>query len=250
MRRAAAAAIVLLASGCARDVSLPAPPPPPGKASLSGRIVYAQPGTAARLPAFGARVELLGTGRVTFADADGKFLLAELDVVAGQLLAQFDPGGTGVPSRQRVLDLGAFAGRAGVDLSVGDLLVNENARVRGRALRGDAAGSGGHAGTIIYVPQGPFTTFTNDDGSFELRDLPEGSLDVAAFRTGYESVTVAGLALRAAEDLSLRDLVLPVLTGGGTGDPGAVRGRVVLDPVAAGTTSARRGTGGRRSSPT
>jgi len=235
--RAGLLVVVLAATACSRDLSLPAPPAA-SQGSLSGTVVVAQPGLSTKQPASGARIELLGTGRIAFADAQGRFVLANLDATASQLLIQFDPMGTGVPSRQKVLDLGAFGVRPGLQVSIGEVTVSENARLTGKILRADAAGPGGNAGTIVYVPQGPFTTFTNDDGSFVLDNLPEGSLSVAAFRTGYQSAVVDGVDLRPGEDFTLRDLTLFPLSGGGTGDPGSISGKVVLDsPGGSGTTA-------------
>jgi len=246
MRTPAVLAVVAAAalSSCTRDLSLP-PPPVVTDGAIAGRVVIAQPGSQTKLPAAGARVELLGTGRVVFADTEGRFVLSGIDfeVAAGAdqppLLIQFDPGSTGTPSRQRLVDLGAFGPKPGLQLSIGDVAVSENARLRGKILRADAPAAGGHAGTVVYVPQGPFTTFTNDDGSFELRDMPEGKISLAAFRTGYESVVVDALELRAGEDFQLRELSVQPLTGGGTGTPGKIKGTVTFDapPSGAGATS-------------
>ncbi|MFO0583397.1 MAG: carboxypeptidase regulatory-like domain-containing protein [Anaeromyxobacter sp.] len=234
---AAALAAASSAPGCRRDTSLP-PPPQVGAGSLSGRVVFAQPGSQDKQPASRARVELLGTGRVIYADVDGRFVFESIDFTPDPaknppLLLQYDPGGTGIPSKQKLVDLGAFSPKAGLQLSLGDVAVSENAKLRGRFLRGDNAASGGHAGTVVYVPQGPFTTFTADDGSFELTNLPEGTISVAAFRTGFQSVVVDEVTLRAGELVQMRDFTLEVVQGSDAGAPGKLRGTVTFDPAPA-----------------
>src|SRR5439155_14321348 len=101
-------------------------------------------------------------------------------------------------------NLGTGPGR---QISLGEVAVSENARIHGRVRRQDVASAGGHAGTVVFVPEGPFTTFTSDDGSYSLSELPSGSLRVSFFRSGYQTIDL-DLDLRAGEDFAVKDIAL------------------------------------------
>ncbi len=73
------------------------------------------------------------------------------------------------------------------------------------------------------------TYFTvRDDGTFILRDMPEGTMKVAVFRTGYDAVVIDRVILRAGEDFALREQSLLAATG--TTAPGSLSGKVTLVP--------------------
>jgi len=222
----------LVAAGCARDVSLP---PPPGPGTIQGRVVYAVPGQAERAPAQGARVAILSTSLGAIADAQGRFIVEGVTRSDGLLLVQADLSNPpdGVPDRQTLLDLAALKAGPGRDAVVGDVVVVENARVRGRALRQNVPGTSGHAGTMVFVPQGPFITQTADDGSYQLANLPEGRITLTFFRDGYEPAGIDGIALSAGQDLAVREVVLLPGTGPGAAQPGAIGGTVAFTPATA-----------------
>ncbi len=227
-----AALVTVSLAACSRNLSLPPPPGPPGPGILYGRVVYALPGQSAKLPAKGATVELLGTGLSATADGDGAFLLEGITSAGGQLLVRFGLSGTGQATHQRLLDLGALGAGPGKQIGLGDVTVSENALLHGRALRADVPGSSGHGGTVVYVPQGPYTTYTGDDGSYQLRDLPSGTLSIAFFRIGYETDSVEDITLQAGQDFALRDRALSPSSGGGTVTPATISGHVSFSPPA------------------
>lgn len=228
---AVAAALTCFASAC-RDLKVPAAAPPPGPGTIYGRVVYAIPGLADRVPAAGATVSLLGTSISVAAKSDGSFFLSGIVRSQGALLFRLDSDGDGKADRQKMLqleDLGAGVGR---QIGLGDVVLAENARMHGKVLRGDVPTKGGHGGSTIFIPEGPFTTTSGDDGSYALRDMPEGTLRVTFFRTGYEPVVLDPVDLRAGEDFAVKDVILQPVSGSGT-DPGSIAGSVTFDPPVA-----------------
>lgn len=218
----------LLTVGCALQLELPVDPSraPPG--SVSGRVVVSVPGQVARRPVADATVELLGTSLATRSGEDGTFLLNGILQADGRLLVRFDADGDGRPDRQRTVDLAAKGAGPGRLVALGDLAVVENARMSGRVLLGDhATEPAGHRLTTVFVPAAPFTTFTNDDGTWSLPELPEGPVQVSFFHQGYKPANLTDVVLRAGEDFVARDLVLepdpepPPATG-------AITGRLLL----------------------
>lgn len=185
MRSFLVASLAVLALASCVDLTLPPLPTPPGPGSVQGTLVYAVPGRTTAEPAAGARVQLANSTLETVAGEDGYFRLENLVTQGGTLLIQFDVDGDGAPDRQRRLDLAAYGAGFGKDVSLGTVLLGRNATVVGVARRGDLAGQAtGHAGTSVFVPEGPFATQTADDGSFLLEAMPEGPLTLAFFRPG------------------------------------------------------------------
>jgi len=228
---------LLAMTGCI-DLGLPQAPPPPGAGVLEGTLVYAEAGQTVLRPAVGATVELVGAGVRTASAADtGFFSLSPVDTASGSVLIRFDSDGDGRPDRQRALDLEPLRTGRGKTVNVGQLILGRNATVRGKALRADAIeAAGGHGGTAVFVPEGPFFSFTGDDGSFLFENLPEGRVTLAVFRDGYRPASES-LELRAAEVFPLSTIVLERLT---SRTPSQVRGRVLLPeggPAAAVTVS-------------
>ncbi len=168
--------VVLLALAGCRDLSLSAPPGPPRPGSISGRTVTALPGRPGTSPLPGAQVELLGTGLATESDSDGFFRIDGLSSEVGQVLLRADLNGDGSPDRQKLLSLEALKAGPNKEVSLGSVVLSENAAVRGQVLLGDVGASSGHAGTLVFVPVGPYTTTTSDDGSFALSELPDSRL--------------------------------------------------------------------------
>jgi sugar lactone lactonase YvrE len=195
-------------------------------------VVYALPGQSTKQPAAGAAVELLGAGLTATADKDGAFLLEGIASASGQLLLRFGVSGTGQATHQRLLDLGALGAGPGKQIGLGDVTVSENALLHGRALRGDVSAPSGHGGTVVYVPQGPYTTYTGDDGTYQLRDLPAGTLSIAFFRIGYQTVSVDAISLQSGQDFALRDQTLGLGAGGGSTAPATIGGHVSFNPPA------------------
>ncbi len=216
---------LLVLSGCL-DLVLPQPPPDPGPGSLQGSLVYSEPGQSTLRPAVGAVVELVGSGVRTVSAGDtGFFTLSPVDTNVGAVLIRFDSDGDGKPDRQRLLQLEPLHTGRGKVVNVGQVAVGSNATIKGKALRGDLApATSGHGGTAVFVPEGPFFSYTADDGSFLFENLPEGRVTVAVFRDGYRSLSES-IELRAAEIFPLRELTLTRETGPANAD---IRGRVLL----------------------
>ncbi len=171
-----------LTSGCF-DLQLPGPP---GPGSVQGRLVYQLPGQRLLLPASGATVELLASSLTTQSNEDGRFVLGGLHRSDGVLLVRFDLEGDGRFERQLALDLRRLRAGPGLDVALGEIVLNRNASARGTVRRGDLSGPGGHGGISIFVPELGFQTLSGDNGDWLLEELPEGGLPIAFFAPGYE----------------------------------------------------------------
>ncbi|MBK7863492.1 MAG: Ig-like domain-containing protein [Archangiaceae bacterium] len=217
------AALAMLAC---RDLNLISPPANPKPGSISGRVVVAEPGRPGTHPIEGVQVEVLGTGLITTTDPLGYFRIEGITSDAAQVLFRFDLDHDGHPDRQKLLSLQALKAGVGRDVAIGDVLLASNATLKGKVLRDDVSGASGHAGTLIFVPVGPYQTSTGDDGSFLLSDLPEGTLSIAFFRPGYAPFSFDSVSLSGGEEVTLRTVRLTVATT--MPDPAMVVGRVRL----------------------
>lgn len=204
-------------------------PEPPGQGAMSGRLLVAKPGVGEPVPATGALVQLLHTNVRTTSNDAGRFTLTPISIERGAVLVQFEQKADGSYARQRLLNLADYGARPGVDLSVGDILLRENATVRGRALlRDHAQDRTGHRSITVFVPEGPFTGYTGDDGSFSMPGLPEGGITLAFYREGYAPATVGPVTLRPGELFTLGDVLLEPTTEATPKVP--VAGRVRCNP--------------------
>lgn len=219
---------------CTRTLDVP---PAPGPGSLSGRLVIALPGVAETQPAAGAQLRLLHSNVSSIANADGRFTLSPILDKTGTVLVQFDARADGSFGRQRLLQLEDLGAGPGHDVSTGDVLLRENATVRGRVLRGDHADAlTGHKGTTVFVPEGPFTAVSGDDGSWVLPNIPEGAITLAFFRDGYAPASIDAVQVRAGESLSFRDVLLAPSPAPSAQI--AVSGSITFDPALADASAA------------
>jgi len=225
MRRAACAVLVLSAA-CSRDLTLPEPLE---QGTVRGRVLYAVPGRMRKEPAAGATVALLNTGVSGTAGDDGRFKLTDVLQTEGQLLFRFTVPGTGGKVRQKLLQLSDYKTLASEGVDVGDVVVAENASLHGRARLIDAPSSRGHAGITVFVPEGPLTTYTGDDGTWALDELPEGTVQLAFFQSGYSPVAFDAVETRGGEDIAVSDVLLSRLTGA---ERGSIKGELILVPDA------------------
>src|SRR5690348_11459513 len=127
-----AAGLLLLAAACSRDFTVP---PPPGPGVVYGRVVVAVPGRAERVPAAGATVALLSSSLSATTGDNGTFVLEGITQSTGPLLFRYDLDGDGSFRRQRLVNLSEVGAGPGRQISLGDVLVVENAGLHGRALR-------------------------------------------------------------------------------------------------------------------
>ena len=223
------ALVALAAAACNRSFELPKPLGPPGPGTLYGKIVVARPGHSTRGPAVGAEVRILGSSVATVAGADGNFLLAGIIQPTGTVLVRYDSTGSGTFDRQKLVPLEDVGAGPGRQISLGEVAVAENAVISGRVRLSDRESSPtGHGGTLVFVPAGPYSATTADDGSFSLAELPEGPVTLAFSRDGYAAVTLEALALRGGEEVTLRE---HLLTPQQKSASGLVKGRLVLEPA-------------------
>jgi hypothetical protein len=197
--------------GC-HDLDLPPIPDPARPGAITGRAVSALAGRQTLIGVPKARVELMGTGLAVLTDANGYFRLEGIRTSSSKVLFSVDLDGDGQADRQKLLALDALRAGPGRSVAVGEVELMENAVIHGRVRLEGASGQQGHAGTLVVVPQGPYTTTTSDDGSFALADLPAGALSLAFFKAGYEAQALEGLSLQGGQDLSLRPVQLVAQT--------------------------------------
>ena len=197
--------------GCARSFDAPTGSQP---GTLYGRVVVQRSASGDLEPAGGARVSLLGSSLATTCGDDGRFLLEGITVSDGTLLVEFDSDGDGQIDRRSALSLADLHAGPGRQIDTGDIVVARPATVKGRVRRGDALDSaGGNGGAVVFVPQGPFTVTTADDGSFLLAGLPEGSITLSVFLAGYQPVTLGALQLGAGQLFTVDDIILTPRVG-------------------------------------
>lgn len=228
------AALLLTAAGCTRDLTLPGPP---GAGTIQGTVVYAEPGQSTLRPAVGATIELVGGGISTTASGETAFFsLTPIATETGALLIRLDLNADGVADRQKLIRLEEIHAGPGKNVALGQVVLGINGVVQGTVLRENImSANSGHAGTTIFVPEGPFTTYSGDNGGFSLDKLSEGQVTLAFFRPGYASATVS-ITLRAGEVFRLSPQVITPLPTSPT--PSKVTGVVILDgsPTAEGVT--------------
>lgn len=201
-------------------------PDEPGPGSIEGTLVYFRPGRASSIPAAGAKVVLKNTSLANTANSDGFFRVQPISRPTGQLLITFDADGDGKTDRQRLIDVAELNAGQGRNVSLGQVTLGLNASISGKVLRGDLGQvRGGHGGTAVLVPEGPYATTCADDGSFLLPDLPEGPVTIAFFREGYE-LLVQETAVRSGEEVRLQQVTLA--RAAATTAPSSLSGRVVL----------------------
>jgi hypothetical protein len=210
-------ATAALLTGC-RDLTLPPLPPPPPPGTIQGTLVYAVPGRSDFAPATAAHVHVLSTGLATTSNEQGHFVLSGITQSTGTLLLEFEADGV---KRQRALRLQDIGAKVGRDITLGEVVLSRNAAIRGRISLSDQTGNTGLGGVTAFVPAGPWSALTADDGSYVVESLPEGALQVAFFRTGY-AVNSLDVELAAGEEQTLRTVELTRAVDG----PATVHGKI------------------------
>ncbi len=213
-----AAVAALVVSSCTRDVTIP--PQPSSESFISGRVVQAVPGTDQSQTLAGASVTVLGTDLHVVTDALGGFTVGPLPEGSFQLYVA--ARGENDLLRQRLVS--GVGTTRGATRSVGDVSVQENAQLGGRALVDGK--ERGNAGVLVFVPGTDFITNSGDPGTWTLRNLPAGTVRVSAFRTGFMPATTSDLELQGGVVTSAADLLL--FPEAMSASPGALSGSVVV----------------------
>lgn len=186
-------------AGC-RNLELPAAPPPPGPASVSGRVI--DPANALSAPLVGVQVLIEGTTLQTQTDNDGLFSLSPVlpgrATLSLELAAQ--PDGRAPRGLRRTVQV-----ELGQKLFLGDLPLRGTGEIQGRVtLAGQVSGN---AGTLIYLAGTRYQALTGDDGTFRLPELPEGTFSLGALADGFapqqETVEVVSGQVTQARPLVL-----------------------------------------------
>ena len=127
----------------------------------------------------------------------------------GTLLFRFAATSSGKIDHQRSINLQDINAGQGRQMGLGDVAVVQNAQMHGIVKLADRMdATTGLGNTTVFVPAGPFTTYTNDDGSYQLPNLPEGKISVAFFHTGYVPATLDEVNLQAGQDFAAADVLL------------------------------------------
>ncbi len=207
-RRRLLLGVLLSFAACSRSLELPNPPAPPGPGSIQGSVVFAKPGQSTLVAAKGATIEILGTSLTTTSLESGYFTLSPIPVSSGALLLRFDADGDGSIDHQKLIRLEEVHAGPGKDVALGQVTLGGNAIVQGTVLRADQLSSPtGNGGTSILVPEGPFLTYSGDNGAFTFENLPEGNLTLSFFRPGYITQQ-ATVQLRPGEVFTLSTTLL------------------------------------------
>src|SRR3954471_24982587 len=228
VRRTAFAALVCaaLSSACSRTPHVPAPPSTTG--FFAGRTVEPIAGTDQVQPVAGAIVSVLGTNLHAVSDAQGSFTGGPLPGGSFRVLLTLQTSAG--KARQRLLS-GVQIQRGGATSTLGDVPLHQNAQVAGRALLDGSAR--GNAGVSVFVPGTDFVAGTADTGQYVLRDLPEGVVRIAAFRSGFQGAATTDLDVQGGALTTAVDLVL--LPEVASPAPGSLAGSVfVIDAASSG----------------
>ena len=211
------ALLVLAAASCSRDLTLPDPPPTTG--FVSGRVVVAVPGTSQSTPLAGATVALLSSNLHATTDERGQFLIGPLP--RGDYRLFFSSKGNGVTRQRLLTDVPV---RPGATNSVGDVSIQENALLTGRALiQGRAQGN---VGITVFSPGTDYVTTTADNGAWLLSNLPEGTIRASAWRPGFTPATTTDIQLQGGVITSAVDMILEPEAA--SAPPGSILGRVIV----------------------
>lgn len=200
---------------CTRDLALPDPPPVTG--FVTGRVVAAVPGTSQSAPLPGASVTLLSSNLHATTDARGQFLLGPLPEGTYRLFFASKVGGV---ARQRLLT--GVKLKPGATNSVGDVSIQENALLTGRALI--QGRTSGNVGITIFSPGTDYVTTSADNGGWLLGNLPEGSIRASAWRPGFSPSTTTDISLQGGVVTSAVDMILEPEDA--SSPPGAILGKV------------------------
>jgi hypothetical protein len=206
-------AVVFFGAACSRDLSLPQPPPT--TAFLTGRVVAAVPGSSASAPVAGARVTVLNSNLNATTNERGQFLLGPVPEGTYRLFFSSK-------SRQRIVS--AVPVKPGATNSVGDVSLQENALLTGRALI--QGRTSGNVGITVFSPGTDYVTTTADNGGWLLGNLPEGAIRATAWRPGFAPATTTDITLQGGVVTSAVDLILEPETA--SAPPGSITGRVIV----------------------
>jgi sugar lactone lactonase YvrE len=252
MRRLFPLVVAAVAACQTTDLTLPPAPAKPQPGTIYGTVVYFKPGMAAPLPAPGASVQILGTGLTTLSktDADcangadaglpgalgaqcvGSFFLGGITQSSGTILFRWASDGTTVDHQRAIRFPEDIPAGVGQQISLGQVAVTENATMNGRVLLADHPGATtGLGGTTVFVPAGPFTAYTNDDGSYSLDQLPQGVISVSFFRTGYVAYELDNISLQAGQAFTAADVTLQAQAM--PPPPGSIVGQISFNPAPA-----------------
>ncbi len=206
MKRWVGTMIVLsgLATSCVRSVDLPEQLE---GVTITGQLVAKDASTGDWRGLEGAAVSVRGsTFRATTNEA-GAFKLDRLPLNIPLSLDFVGPREMGAPVRARSLDpiVGLVDGQA---ITLGTVRLSPGGSVEGRVLLGESEPALDAGGTLVVAVGTSFRAITDAEGGFKLRGLPEGSFELAIFRTGYRSGRIEGVQVTPASTTTLSEVTL------------------------------------------
>ncbi|MFM2153168.1 MAG: hypothetical protein RL199_1603, partial [Pseudomonadota bacterium] len=171
------------------------PDPKVAQASLHGRVQV--PGTA---DAHGTLVFIAGTGVAVFTDASGDFRLSGVPEGAQTLVARR------APFADKELDITVPATGS---LEVGTLSLEPLRGVTG-SISGAVhpVGAASKAGVTVYLAGTSISARSDASGRFSLSPVLPGRYELVAALPGYQTTSLPGIEVTAAQDVSLPELLL------------------------------------------
>lgn len=189
--------------------------PQPGEGAFITGVVVQRDNVSGEVSGVaGARVSAVGISISATTDQRGFFILSRLPL--GRLKIRIEkPALAGAPALARSLDpLNALIEGQTLDLGEIELLP-------GGALTGfvgtnieGAAAPGIAGGALVIGAQTTFKAIAGEDGNYLLSGLPEGSIDLVAFLSGYEPGRIFGARVQSGLKSTVEDMVLEPDPGG------------------------------------
>ena len=185
-----------------------------GKATLEGQNT----GNA------GIAVYIEGTSFVSFTDDGGNFLISNVPEGKYKLVAQKEGY---EPAVQEDVVVKAGEETKGIILNLSKKVVPSGSISGKITFEGQTTGN---AGIIVFLLGTNYVTTTQDDGSFELKEIPAGKYTLMAVASGYTSARVDNVLVQENGVTVIPQIDLQKTVVGPSGEEyGGISGRVTLN---------------------
>jgi hypothetical protein len=194
----------LLLSGCFRSVS--EIPPPTEGITLLGRLVSSQLDRLQKQPVAGVRISLSGQSEAVLSNEEGRFTF--LRVPLGDLritISQPDPFGR-LKTLKIIDDVVAVSD--GQVLNLGDIELFGTGDLEGAVQLSDSMGATAAEGSLVVIVSTPYRAVADKEGHYRINELPEGRLELVAFRPGYRPGRLSGVQVISGTLKRAKDIIL------------------------------------------
>lgn len=192
--------------------------------SLVGRIVVRDPLTTDLVGLPGTSIGVLGASLFVTTNEDGRFEITRTPLGDLTLVVNRPAGNGGQRALSRRIR-GTRIVYDGQSVPLGDIELTASGGIGGRVRLSDRARPEDAGGSLVVAAQTGFKAVVGLDGRFLLPSLPEGALDIVAFRPGYVPASRRGIIVSPDADVAAKDLDLEAFAA----STSAVRGRVQLE---------------------